>query len=63
MKVSKHILFFCLFFIWFYVDAKSQEDLNIIGQWGGHIEFAERLEAINVVFENENLPVSYIMPV
>lgn len=63
MTELKQVLFLCIFFIGLYVDANSQEETNITGQWGGHIEFAERLEAINVVFKNENNVLSGILSI
>lgn len=43
-----------ILFVHLSLKANNLDTTGIIGQWGGRIEFAERLEAINIIFKNDN---------
>jgi hypothetical protein len=46
--------FALILFVNLSLKAVSFDSTKFIGQWGGHIEYAERLEAINIAFNNTN---------
>ena len=47
-------VFALILFVNLSLKAVSIDTTKFIGQWGGHIEFAERLEAINIIIKNYN---------
>jgi len=53
--LSKLFLAFALIlFVNHSLKAVSIDTARLVGQWGGRIEYAERLEAINIIFEYDN---------
>lgn len=50
-KITK-LLTLCVFILLIQISLKANkiDKLGILGQWGGRIEYAERLEAINILF-------------
>jgi hypothetical protein len=48
------LVFALILFVNLSLKAVSIDTTKFIGQWGGRIEFAERLEAINIIIQNYN---------